>query len=97
MIVTNDVHYIKAEDYRAHDVLLCIQTGKTVDEENRMKHPSDQFYLKSAEKMYSMFSHVLKFWKTPYVLWKSVILIMNFIILNYLSFFACRGRAYDYL
>lgn len=58
LIVTNDVHYIKAEDYRAHDVLLCIQTGKTVDEENRMKYPSDQFYLKSAEEMYSMFSHV---------------------------------------
>ncbi|SCN25950.1 DNA polymerase III subunit alpha [Clostridium sp. N3C] len=58
LVVTNDVHYIRAEDYTAHDVLLCIQTGKTVDEENRMRYPSDQFYLKSPEEMYSMFSHV---------------------------------------
>lgn len=58
LIVTNDVHYIKAEDYKAHDVLLCIQTGKTVDEEDRMRYPSDQFYLKSPEEMYNMFSHV---------------------------------------
>jgi DNA polymerase-3 subunit alpha len=58
LIATNDVHYIKVEDYRAHDVLLCIQTGKTVDEENRMRYPSDQFYLKSPEEMYNLFSHV---------------------------------------
>ncbi len=58
LIATNDVHYIRKEDYRAHDVLLCIQTGKTVNEENRMRYPSDQFYLKSPEEMYGLFSHV---------------------------------------
>ena len=58
LVATNDVHYIKEEDYRAHDVLLCIQTGKTVDEEERMRYPSDQFYLKSPEEMHSLFSHV---------------------------------------
>lgn len=58
LVATNDVHYIKEEDYRAHDVLLCIQTGKTVDEEDRMRYPSDQFYLKSPSEMFSMFSHV---------------------------------------
>ena len=58
LIVTNDIHYIKAEDYKSHDVLLCIQTGKTVDEEDRMRYPSDQFYMKSAQEMYDMFSHV---------------------------------------
>ena len=58
VVATNDVHYIKKEDFRSHDVLLCIQTGKTVDEENRMRYPSDQFYLKSQEEMWDMFSYI---------------------------------------
>nr|WP_027625207.1 DNA polymerase III subunit alpha [Clostridium lundense] len=58
LVATNDVHYIKKEDYKPHDVLLCIQTGKTVDVEDRMRYPSDEFYLKSPEEMYEMFSHV---------------------------------------
>jgi DNA polymerase-3 subunit alpha len=58
LIATNDVHYINKEDARAHDVLLCVQTGKTVDEENRMRYPSHEFYLKSTEEMYKIFSYV---------------------------------------
>lgn len=58
LVATNDVHYIKKEDYRSHDILLCIQTAKTVDEEERMRYPSDEFYLKSPEEMYELFSHV---------------------------------------
>ncbi|WP_125154021.1 DNA polymerase III subunit alpha [Clostridium rectalis] len=58
LVATNDVHYINKDDYKPHDVLLCIQTAKTIDEENRMKYPSDEFYLKSKEEMYSLFSHV---------------------------------------
>jgi DNA polymerase-3 subunit alpha len=60
LVATNDVHYIKNEDYKSHDVLLCIQTGKNVDEENRMRYASDQFYLKSPEEMYSQFSYEAK-------------------------------------
>ncbi len=55
LVATNDVHYLKKDDAIVHDVLLCIQTGKTVDEEDRMKFPSNQFYLKSPEEMYSIF------------------------------------------
>lgn len=58
LVATNDVHYIKREDYKSHDVLLCIQTAKTVEEENRMRYPSDQFYLKSPEEMWEMFSYI---------------------------------------
>lgn len=58
LVATNDVHYIKKEDYKSHDVLLCIQTAKTVDEEDRMRYPSDQFYLKSPEEMHELFSYV---------------------------------------
>ena len=45
LIVTNDAHYLRREDAAMQDVLLCIQTGKTVDDENRMKFSSDDFYL----------------------------------------------------
>ena len=58
LIATNDVHYIKQEDSKAHDILMCIQTGKTVDDENRRRYPSNQFYLKSPEEMWDMFSYV---------------------------------------
>lgn len=58
LVATNDVHYINKEDSRAHDILLCIQTGKTVEDEKRMRYPSDQFYLKSIDEMYDMFSYV---------------------------------------
>lgn len=58
LICTNDVHYINKEDSKAHDILLCVQTGKTVDEENRMRYPSDEFYLKSPEEMHNIFSYV---------------------------------------
>ncbi len=53
---TNDVHYVKREDAVPHDVLLCIQTAKTVDDENRMRFPNDQFYLKSELEMERIFA-----------------------------------------
>ena len=58
LVATNDVHYINQEDSKAHDILMCIQTGKTIDDENRRRYPSDQFYLKSPEEMWDMFSYV---------------------------------------
>ncbi|HHV39189.1 MAG TPA: DNA polymerase III subunit alpha [Tepidimicrobium sp.] len=58
LVATNDVHYLKREDALVHDVLLCIQTGKTIDEEERMRFPTDQFYLKSYGEMKSIFGHV---------------------------------------
>lgn len=56
LIATNDVHYLRKEDHIAHDVLLCIQTGTTVNEKNRMRFPTDEFYLKSPEEMELLFS-----------------------------------------
>ena len=57
LVCTNDIHYIKEEDAEAHDILLCIQTGKTVDEENRMRYEGGQYYLKSPEQMASIFPY----------------------------------------
>lgn len=58
LVATNDTHYIYKEDSISHDVLLCIQTAKTVNDEDRMKYPSEQFYLKSPEEMYETFSYI---------------------------------------
>ncbi|MBE6021339.1 MAG: DNA polymerase III subunit alpha, partial [Clostridiales bacterium] len=58
VVATNDVHYVNKEDAKAQDVLMCIQTGRTVDEENRMKFATDEFYLKSSEEMERLFADV---------------------------------------
>ncbi|MDZ7671315.1 MAG: DNA polymerase III subunit alpha [Halanaerobiales bacterium] len=55
MIITNDVHYENKEDADVHDVLLALQTGKTIKDENRMRFPNDQFYFKSSLEMYKLF------------------------------------------
>ena len=55
IVATNDVHYTKKENSMLQDVLLCIQTGKKVHEEDRMKFETDEFYLKSEEEMLSIF------------------------------------------
>jgi DNA polymerase III subunit alpha len=57
LVATNDVHYLNATDAQVHDVLLCIQTGKTVDETNRLKFPTPEFYLKSPAQMAEIFSN----------------------------------------
>jgi len=55
LVATNDVHYLNREDATVHDVLLCIQTGKTVDETNRLKFSTPEFYLKSQGEMKELF------------------------------------------
>ncbi len=55
LVVTNDAHYLRKTDAEMQDVLLCIQTGKTVDEENRMKFQTEEFYLKSEEELRQLF------------------------------------------
>ena len=55
---TNDVHYVRQEDAVAQDVLMCIQMGTTVDEEDRMRFANDQFYLKSEDEMRKIFSGI---------------------------------------
>jgi DNA polymerase-3 subunit alpha len=55
LLATNDCHYLDKVDVRAHDVLLCIQTGKTVHDDNRLRFTTDQLYLKSREEMYDAF------------------------------------------
>jgi DNA polymerase III subunit alpha len=56
LVASNDVHYLSREDAVVHDVLLCIQTGKTIDETDRMRFESPEFYLKTAEEMITLFA-----------------------------------------
>ncbi|RKZ35010.1 DNA polymerase III subunit alpha [bacterium] len=58
MVATNDVHYIDAQDSDFHDKMLCIQMDKLVDDPNRMRFGSDQFYLKSAQQMQELFAEI---------------------------------------
>ena len=57
LVVTNDVHYIREEDAVPHDLLLCIQTGKLVTDEDRMRYEGGQFFLKSEEEMQKIFPY----------------------------------------
>ena len=54
-VATNDCHYISRADAEAHDILLCIGTGKKTADEHRMRYPGDQFYFKSSEEMFDLF------------------------------------------
>ncbi|MCX6551035.1 MAG: DNA polymerase III subunit alpha, partial [Acidobacteria bacterium] len=58
LVCTNDVHYLTRDDSRAHDILLCIGTGKSVNDAERMKYYGDQFYLKTPDEMAEVFGHV---------------------------------------
>ena len=58
LAATNDLHYVGRDDHVYHDVLLCIQTNSTLDQEDRLRFSSDQFYLKSYEEMKDLFAEV---------------------------------------
>jgi len=58
VVATNDCHYMRKEDTRAHDILLCIQTGKTIKDKNRLHFNSDGFYFKSPEEMKNAFKDI---------------------------------------
>ena len=60
LVATNDVHYTYAEDAKAHDILLCIQTGKKLADENRMRYEGGQYYVKSPEEMEKLFPFALQ-------------------------------------
>ena len=55
VVATNNCHYINREDFRAHEILLCLQTGKTMSDPYRMQYPKDEFYFKSPQEMIALF------------------------------------------
>ncbi len=57
LVATNDCHYLKKEDAQAHEILLCIQTGKTLKDKDRMRFSTEEFFFRSAEEMEALFSY----------------------------------------
>ncbi|MBQ4638105.1 MAG: DNA polymerase III subunit alpha [Clostridia bacterium] len=58
LVITNDCHYLRKKDAKAQEILMCIQTGKTLDDENHMSFSTDEFYVKSEEEMLSLFPNL---------------------------------------
>lgn len=58
LVATNDCHYLRRQDAEAHEILLCIQTGKTIDDPQHMRFQTDEFYFKSPDEMKAAFGHV---------------------------------------
>ena len=66
VVATNDVHYLNKSDSEMHDMLLCIQTGKTFDDPNRMRFSTNEFYLKDYDEMHELFSWIPEALETPF-------------------------------
>ncbi len=58
LVATNNCHYLEKKDFRAHEILLCLQTGKTINDPYRMQYPSDEYYFKSPEEMIEIFKDI---------------------------------------
>jgi len=58
LVATNNCHYLEKKDFRAHEILLCLQTGKTINDPYRMQYPNDEYYFKSPEEMIEIFRDV---------------------------------------
>lgn len=69
-VATNDAHYINKSDAEMQDVMMCINSGKRIDDENRLKFSTDEFYLKSAEEMQELFSWNPECLETPYEIYQ---------------------------
>ncbi|MGI6527710.1 MAG: DNA polymerase III subunit alpha [Caldicoprobacterales bacterium] len=70
LVATNDVHYVNRKDAKAHEVLLCIQTGKTIEDEDRLQFETSEFYLKSGEEMQLLFQEYPNAVENTYEIWK---------------------------
>jgi len=70
LVATNDVHYVSREDAEVHDVLLCIQTGKTIEDADRLRFETPEFYLKSGDEMEQLFHSYPEALKNTYRIWQ---------------------------
>ena len=86
LVATNDVHYILPEDAESHEILLCIQTGKTMADEDRMIYEGGQYYLKSPEEMASLFPYAKEALQNTYDIGKRCDVTFNFNELKLPSF-----------
>lgn len=86
LVATNDCHYLLQEDARSHDVLLCIQTNKQLEDPDRMRFSTDEFFLKSPEQMWASFGHVPEALKNTLVLAERCNARLEFDVYHYPDF-----------
>ncbi|MDD3465249.1 MAG: DNA polymerase III subunit alpha [Candidatus Cloacimonetes bacterium] len=70
LVATNDVHYVRREDAKAHEILLCIQTGKTIEDEDKLEFQTPEFYLKSGEEMQLLFQEHTDALENTHKIWE---------------------------
>ena len=70
LVATNDVHYVSREDAKAHEVLLCIQTGKTLEDQDKLEFQTPEFYLKSGDEMKKLFQEHPEALENTYKIWE---------------------------
>ncbi len=98
LVATNDAHYLRREDARAHEVLLCIQTGRKITDEDRMKFSSDEFYIKSPEEMAEAFKNIPEAIENTIKIAESCNVELEFNKLHLPRFDVPTGReSYEYL
>ncbi len=98
LVATNDAHYLRREDARAHEVLLCIQTGRKITDEDRMRFSSDEFYIKSPEEMAEAFKNVPEALENTVRIAESCNVELEFNKLHLPKFDVPEGREpYEYL
>ncbi len=78
IVATNDVHYLSPDDYEAHDILLCIQTQKQVNDKDRMRMKTNEFYLRSYEEMATLFAEIPDSLKNTLEVMEKCNLMLNF-------------------
>ncbi len=98
LVATNDAHYLRREDARAHEVLLCIQTGRKITDKDRMKFSSDDFYIKSPEEMAEAFRNIPEALENTIKIANSCNVELEFNKLHLPEFNVPEGREpYEYL
>lgn len=95
LVATNDCHYINREDAEAHEVLLCIQTGKTMEDANRMKFMTDQFYFRSPDTMRQLFRDFPEAIRNTMVIAEKCNLNFDFGIISLPRFEIASGETLD--
>lgn len=97
LVVTNDVHYLNRASAQTHDVLICIQTGKTIDDTDRLRFDTEEFYLKSPEEMAMLFPQVPEAMENTVKIAKRCNVELEFGKIHLPSFKVPGRDAYEYM
>lgn len=95
LVATNDVHYLQSDDYEAHDILVCVQTGKKINEEKRLKFQTNQLYFKTEDQMRQLFSDLPSAIENTYNIYEMCNLVLSFEKQLYLPYYETFDKEPD--